>query len=152
MIAPELAAFLEEGLAIHLGTRDEQLAPNGTHVVGVKVDDDGSQLVVYVAKTSATHVLRDLRSNRQAAVVFARPTDDRACQVKGIFVSARPARDDERAFIIAQWDLFLDKLAAIGIPRGFAAGWDTWPAMAIRIQATTLFEQTPGPAAGTPLV
>ena len=35
-------------------------------------------------------ILDDLQANGQAAIVFARPEDDRACQVKGTFVSARP--------------------------------------------------------------
>ena len=46
-------------------------------------------------EVGADAVLADLEANGQAAVVFARPEDDRACQVKGTFVSARPATDDE---------------------------------------------------------
>ena len=80
-----------------------------------------------------------------------RPIDDRACQVKGLFVSERPAEPDEQPFLLAQWGAFLVQLEAIGIPRAAAAGWVTWPAVAIRLEATAVFEQTPGPQAGVQL-
>lgn len=151
MISSEQAAFLQDGVAIHVGTRDGRLRPNGARALAVRVDEGGTEVVVYVVKAAAVRVLPDLRMNRQAAVAFGRPTDDRACQVKGVFLSARPARDDERAFVLAQWAGFVDKMARIGVPGQALAAWPTWPAMAIRLRTTALFEQTPGPAAGTQL-
>ena len=151
MIDPELRGFLESGLGIHIGTRDVHLHANGARAAAIKVGEDGLHLVVYLAEVAARRVLPDLRSNGQAAVVFARPTDDRACQVKGIFVDARAAGENEREFVDAQWDRFLDQLERIGIPRLAAQGWITWPAVAVRLRATAVFEQTPGPDAGAPL-
>jgi hypothetical protein len=151
MINRELAGFLEEGLGIHQGTRDERLQPNGARAVAVKVEDDGAHLVVYVSKVAAARVLPDLKSNGQAAVDFGRPTDDRACQVKGLFVRAWPATAKDRPFVEGQFEAFRDNLERIGIPRATSAGWATWPAVAIRLKATALFEQTPGPQAGAPL-
>ena len=151
MIDAEFASFLEAGLAIHLGTRNGQLEPNGARVTAVRVEADGVHLIAYVPKVAAARILPDLRSNQQAALAFARPTDDRACQVKGVFVSARAARANEQPFVSSQWAAFLEHLARIGIPRETTAGWVTWPAVAIRIRATALFEQTPGPAAGAAL-
>jgi hypothetical protein len=151
MLNPALAAFLEEGLGIHIGSRDDTLAPNGARGAALRIEPDGRHLVVYLAEVAAARVLPDLQSNGLTAVSVARPTDDRAAQVKGTFVDARPARDDERPFIEAQWNRFLDKLEAIGISRTTAKGWIIWPAMAVRLRATAVFEQTPGPAAGTPV-
>ncbi|MCL4845652.1 MAG: hypothetical protein KJ066_03885 [Acidobacteria bacterium] len=151
MIDSGLAAFLEGGLSIHLGTRDAHLQPNGVRAAALRVEDAGTHLTVYVAKVAAARVLSDLRSNGQAAVVVCRPTDDRSCQVKGHLVSVRTARADERAIVASQWDGFLEQLALIGIPRATTEGWTTWPAVAIRLRATALFDQTPGPGAGAPL-
>jgi hypothetical protein len=151
MIDDELAGFLEEGLGIHLGTRNAQLQPNGARVVAVKVDDDRVHVVAYVVKSAAKRLLPDLESNGQAALVFGRPVDDRACQLKGQFVNARSASARDRLFIEAQWNAFLAQLEKIGIPRVAEAGWTTWPAVAIRLRATALFNQTPGPDAGAPL-
>ncbi len=148
MIDPELARFLEQGLGIHIGTRDAQLQPQGARAIAVKVEDGGVHLVVHLAEVAAARILPNLEANGQAALAFARPVDERACQVKGIFVGARPTRDDERALLEAQWEGFLRQLEAIGIPRVGTAGWATWPAVAIQVKVTAIFDQTPGPQAG----
>ena len=152
MIEPELRAFLEGGVGIHIGSRTATLEPNGARVTAVKVEDDLLHLLVYVPEVAAGRVLPDLQANGAAAVVFARPVDDRACQIKGIFAGSRPAVADERRFVEQQWQAFLDNLEKIGIPRVGASGWVTWPSVVIRIRATTIFEQTPGPQAGAQLV
>jgi len=151
MIDRQLAAFLEGGVAIHLGTRSDALAPNGGRAAAVHVDADGGQLIVYISAVAAERLLSDLRSNGQAAVAFVRPTDDRACQVKGVFIDVRPAVEDERALVDAQWKAFTEQLERIGIPRGNSAGWITWPALAIRLRTTAVFDQTPGADAGAQL-
>lgn len=152
MIQGPLAAFLQEGVGIHLATRNAALEPHGTRALAVKVEDDGRHLVVYVAKVAAARISADLDDNGQAAVSFGRPVDDKACQVKGVFINSRDAQDDERPFIAAQWDGFLAKLEQIGIPRAATRAWITWPAVAIRLRVNALFEQTPGPGAGAPMV
>lgn len=151
MIASDLAAFLQDGQAIHIGTRDEQLQPNGGRAAAMTVEDDGRHVVVYVAEVAARRLMPDLESNGQVAVVVCRPTDDRTCQIKGILDSIREARPDERPVVDAQWKGLLDKLAHLGIPAETAGGWITWPAVAIRVRTTALFDQTPGPTAGAPL-
>ena len=91
MIDQQLAAFLQEGVGIHVGTRNAALQPNGTRALAVTVEGDGVHAVVYVAAVAAARILPDLESNGQIAVGFGRPIDDRACQVKGEFLDARPA-------------------------------------------------------------
>lgn len=151
MIDRQLASFLQEGLGIHVGTRNERLQPEGARALAARVHDDGRHIDVYIARVAAKRVRPNLQANGHVAVVFGRPIDDRACQLKGIFVGARPARGNERPFVDAQWNAFLANLERIGIPRSTAASWVTWPADVIRIRTTAVFEQTPGPQAGTQL-
>ena len=151
MIGTELAAFLQEGVGIHIGTRNAALEPNGSRALAVKVEEDGRHLVVYVARVAAERLLPDLEANGQAAVGFGRPIDDRACQVKGRFISTRPAKASERAEVERQADNFCADLEGIGIPRALSSGSQIWPCATIQMQATELFEQTPGPGAGEPL-
>ena len=151
MLDRTLAAFLQEGLGIHIGTCNERLEPSGARALAVTVDEDGTHLDVFVAEAAAARLLPDLEVNGQTAVSFGRPVDDRACQVKGVLVSVRPAEPHEREPIRTQFEAFLSNLERIGIPRAGAANWPRWPAIAIRLKATAVFEQTPGPAAGTPL-
>ena len=152
MIDQQLAAFLQDGVGIHLGTRNEQLEPNGARAIAAAVEDAGRQLVIYMADVAARRVLPDLKSNGQAAVVFARPSDERACQVKGTFVRKRRVTPDERMRAEAQWNAFLDNLEYIGIPRSSASTWTSAADVAIALKVTAIFEQTPGPDAGKALV
>ena len=95
--------------------------------------------------------MADLESNGHAAVTFVRPVDERACQLKGTFVSARAAKDQRARARDVAVGRILRSLEVIGIPRANLTKWVTWPAMAIRLRTTALFDQTPGPHAGTPL-
>jgi hypothetical protein len=151
MIDSQLAAFLQEGVGIHIATRNAALEPNGCRALAAAVDADGRHFEVFLARVAAARILPDLEANGQAAVGFGRPVDDRSCQVKGVFVGSRDARDDERPRIDAQWDAFLVNLERIGIPRAVTRAWITWPVIAIRLRANAIFDQTPGPGAGAPL-
>jgi hypothetical protein len=151
MISPELAAFLQEGIAMSIGTRNARLEPNGARVVAVTVDADGRHVVAYVPAPAARHVLPDLQDNGHASLVFARPPDERACQLKGTYVGSWPASDDERDPVQTQWGWWIDRLEMIGIERPAMAEWITWPCVAIRVRVTAIFNQTPGPDAGAPI-
>jgi hypothetical protein len=151
MIDADLAAFVQQRVGIHIGTRNQRFEPNGARALAVRVEDDGAHIVVYLAEVAAKRILPDLEANGQAAVSFGRPIDDKACQIKGTFVSLRAADSEERAAIVAQFESFLTNLEEIGIPRRLAQRWPTWPCMAIRLKATAVFTQTPGPGAGEPV-
>lgn len=151
MIPDALASFLEQGLSIHVGTRNDSLMPSGARAAAAVVEAAGDHLVVFVADVAIARLLEDIRRNGQLAVDFGRPEDDRACQVKGIVVDIRAAEAQERETVLEQWHGFLAQLEKIGIPRQMARGWAHWPATAIRIKVTAVFEQTPGPQAGTPI-
>ncbi len=134
-----------------MGTRNARLEPNGVRVVAVKVDEDGRHLVAYVPAVDAEPVIADLEANGQAALAFARPADDRACQIKGERVSIRRAEPGELALVQAQWEGNVSQLAAVGIPAVATQRWSTWPCIAIRLRVTAAFDQTPGPDAGAPI-
>jgi len=151
MLDQTLAAFIQEGVGIHIGTRNERFEPNGARALAATVDAEGRELVVYLAEAAAARLLPDLSANGQVAVSFGRPVDDRACQIKGELINVRTAEPHEREKIRGQFESFLNNLELIGIPRAGGANWITWPAVAIRLRATAVFEQTPGPAAGKPM-
>lgn len=151
MIDATLRAFLEQGLSLHIATRDRDMRPVGARALALHVDADGVRLTAYVAQVAAARLLAPLDASRQAAVDVGRPEDDRACQVKGIVEAVRPARDDEQALVVRQWEGLRNQLSGIGIARASTAHWATWPAMAVEMRVTAVFEQTPGPLAGTPL-
>ena len=151
MLDRNLTEFLEQGLAIHIGTRDSRLIPNGGRVTAVRVEDEGRHIVAFIPKAADRAVLDDLQSNGQAALSCTRPADDRAVQVKGEFVSMRDADAVEEKYAIEQWERFLQQLDLIGLPGASTQSWKMWPCVAVKIRVTTLFSQTPGPDAGAVL-
>lgn len=151
VISAELAEFLESGLSITAGTRDDQLQPDGARAWAMRVHEDGAHLTVYFYSKAAPAILRNLETCPLLALSIDRPTDSRACQIKGTFVGSRRGRAGERAEVTRQVEGFLDGLAAIGIPRAMTEGWQFWPCVAVDIRVAELFEQTPGPGAGDPL-
>ena len=152
MLDKSLTEFLEQGLAIHIGTRNAAMRPNGCRVTAVRVEDQGRHLVAYLPKAATPAILDDLRDNGQAAVSFARPTDDRAVQVKGEFVSARDATPSEEDFVLGQWRGLLTELDKIGLAAFTStSSWLMWPCIAVTIRVTAVFSQTPGPEAGAVL-
>lgn len=151
MIDRQLASFLESGLAIHVGTRDAQLQPWGARASAARVEDDGLHVLVFLPTLATPRLIANLEANGQVAVVFCRPNDDRCCQVKGILVQARPAASEDESFVATQWTALGQRLQDIGIPAAGISGWQVWPATAIRLKLTALFDATPGPHAGAPL-
>lgn len=151
MIDDALSAFLEQGLAINIGTCNARREPHASWVPAAVVEPGGTHLLVYIPSVGARDVLADLQDNGRAALVFARPQDDRACQVKGAFESVRDADESERAEIERQWAGFRHQLDLIGTPGEGAREWITWPCVAVRLRVTALYSQTPGPDAGAPL-
>lgn len=148
LISEELAAFLESGLAIVVATRDADLQPDGAAAWAARVHEDRNHLTLFFYEDAAAQMLRNLKDFPQIAIDFDRPTTHRACQVKGLLVSSRPATETERPEVERQIDAFSCDLEAIGIPRAMFAGWKTWPCTALEVRATAIFEQTPGPGTG----
>jgi hypothetical protein len=151
MLSRQLSDFLEEGLSTHIGSRNERLEPSAARVTALRAEADGRHLVAFVPTVAAAQLLADCRANGQVTVVCARPPDERGCQVKGAFVEAWEAREDERSLVASQWERFRDKLEGIGLPRVATDGWVMWPCTAIRFRVQAVFDQTPGPGAGAPL-
>lgn len=148
MIPDELSVFLESGLSIVVATRDGELQPNGAVAWALSVHDDRAHVSVFLHPDAAKEMLENLGSYPQIALDLDLPTSHRACQLKGLFVSARKARAPERAEVERQLEAFSADLAAIGIPRALTAGWSSWPCTVLKVRVTDLFEQTPGPGAG----
>jgi hypothetical protein len=151
LISKEIADFLESGVALVVGTRDDELQPDGAGAWAVRVAEDGAHLTLYMFEDAARDMLRNLERHPEIAIDCDSPTTHRACQVKGVYLSHRAATDAERALIDRQVEAFATDLEAIGIPRAMTTAWQVWPCIALELRATQIFEQTPGPGTGEPI-
>jgi hypothetical protein len=151
MLTSEVVDFIQGGQDARLATCNAQREPHGCRVIAAVIDGDGTHLTAFVPIPAAAPVLANLRANPAVALAFQRPTDDRACQVKGTCVDIRDASDAERTTVDAQLALLGEKFRQLTVPWDVVAGWTTWPAVAITVRVSAVFEQTPGPGAGAPL-
>jgi hypothetical protein len=151
MLNPEVAAFLEDGQDIRVAICTARLGPVGYRAVAAVVDPGRTHVTAFVPEASAAALLENLEGNRQVAMSFGRPSDDRTYQVKGRLIASRPATADERAVIEGQLMGLGQQMAMLAIPIEHFAGWPHWPAVAFKVEVTAVFNQTPGPGAGAPL-
>jgi hypothetical protein len=151
MLNDEVTEFLEGGRLIHFGTRNADLEATGVQGSALVVEPDRAHIVAFLPVCGSEETLANLHANGQAALCAGRPVDERACQVKGVFVSVRAADAHERDVIETQLEVGLRQLEEIGIPRQLYTGHPHWPSVAVRLRVTEVFNQTPGPGAGAPI-
>lgn len=154
MIPDQVVALLEGAAFIQIGTRDAALRPTHTFVVGARVHEDRETVTVLVPSARADRVMRDLEDNGRVAVSCGHASHE-SYQLKGTYLSFRPADDADRARQEAARAALLASALAAGYPdalaRPFVLGFAYTPALAITFHAEEVYQQTPGPDAGTRL-
>jgi len=156
-IPPELQALIERVSSVMVGTRDSELVPELVRAWGPRISRDRKHASLCVAMAAGVKTLANLRDNARVAVTFALPANSSAIQVWGRCIgTGRPDRDDLTA-VQQHRDTFAQVSKGLGIPPPFIeALWQRElagsPGMVrIRFVAVQIFNQTPGPGAGSPL-
>lgn len=148
MIHPAMVELLQTGVSVVVGTRDAALMPECTRAWGIRVGTDRRTVTIFLTETISKQTFENLRENGHVAISCTRPTDHVACQLKGRLRAIRPAdqrdREDSR-----QWHrAFVEEVVAVGMPASVCEAWITEPALAVDIDVTDVFHQTPGPGTG----
>lgn len=147
-ITDELADFIQSGVSILVGTRDDAMRPHAGRAFGARVHDDRRTVTIHFPRATAEATLRDLRANGRIAVTFSRPIDHQGVQLKGTCVGVRESDAEDRAVQERYRAALLEQLYAVGVPRAKAQRWSWWPSFAIDVAVAEVFVQTPGPRAG----
>ena len=139
------------GLSVLVGTVDPQGDPSCCRAIAVRTDDDFQTAVVYLPVATAHDTIQNLASTKRVAVTASHPREHRAIQLKGTTSDVRLARDDEAAFVREWVDALATALDTVGVPKRVTRSVAHWPAFAIQMRVEQVFEQTPGPKAGSRL-
>jgi hypothetical protein len=140
-----------------VGTCDAELVPELIRAWGPRVSRDRKSISLCVAKAGSARTLENLRDNGRLAVTGALPLDSSALQLWGRCLATAPASRRDLSAVEAHRDLFARVNESLGVPRPFIeALWGRElagsPAMVkIRFVAEQVFNQTPGPGAGSRL-
>jgi hypothetical protein len=151
MIPDHVVDLLQTGVSIVVGTRDAALVPECTRAWGIRVNKDGRSITIFLTETISRKTLQNLRDNGQVAISCARPTDHIACQLKGRLRAIRPAGARDREYRDRWGHEFRGELIAIGVSAHLFDALIRDPALAVEIDVTDVFHQTPGPGAGEKL-
>ena len=151
MTDDRIRCCLGTGTSIFVGTIGADGTPMCCRAIALRSDDDLASATIYVPIATSRDTLTNLATTHRLAVVVTKPVEHMSVQLKGASCTARLARDDEEAFVRSRLDNLAEVLDRIGVPRRATRSFVHWPAFAIEMQVDEIFEQTPGPRAGTRL-
>ena len=157
LLTAELQTFLEQGVSLMVGTRDADLVPELVRAWGLRISRDRQSASVCVARAGTARTLANLRDNGRLAVTCALPLNSNSIQLWGRCLGTSKATRHDLSVVRTHREAFARTNQGIGVPRPFIeALWQRELAGApvmitIRFVAEQVFNQTPGPAAGSPL-
>jgi hypothetical protein len=153
----ELKSFLEGGVSVVVGTRDADLVPEITRAWGLSVSKNRKSIALCVPLATSHKTLDNLAGNGQMTVCCSLPTSYKTVQLKGKCVkTADPSRADLAA-VERHREAFCRLNKRIGIPHQrseifWKREFETSPALVkLRFVPEQIFDQTPGPDAGSAL-
>ena len=153
----DVKAFIERGASVMVGTRDSEFVPELVRAWGPRISGDRTGVCVCVAMAAGARTIDNLRDNGRLAVTFALPADSHAIQLWGRCIGTGPSRRDDLTAVQQHRDAFARLNAGLGVPLAFVeALWQRELAgspnmVTIRFVVEQIFNQTPGPGAGSPL-
>lgn len=150
LVDSSLAAFLQSGLSVVLGTR----GPDGRPIAGLGlaciVKPDRS-IRVLLREPANVELLNSLRRGEAIAATFTWPRTHRSTQLKSSAARTLPMERSDLHAIVRQLAYFETELQDGGyaevITRLYCA-WREDEVIAIEFIPEAAFEQTPGPGAG----
>lgn len=137
------------GMSVFVGTVDGEGKPVCCRGIAVDSQDEFRTMTVYVPVDTSQETIANVATTRRIAIGVTQPIEHSALQFKGTTKSVRLARAEEAEFVRSRMSDFAEVLAVIGVPRHTTMRMTHWPAFAIEINVETIFDQTPGPNAGT---
>ena len=151
----ELVAFMQGGISMHAASRDAGNVPNLSRGLAVRVSKDRTRVTVFLLASHSAAMLADFRDNGAIALVVTLPSSHRTVQLKGCDAAIEPLQADDHLLIARTREAFVQELTRLGyavaIPEGLLTG-ARGDVVAVGFTVTSAFIQTPGPAAGMPLV
>jgi len=148
---PRIDRCLEAGNSVLVATVNPQNEPSCCRAIAIRSMDNLETATVYLPMATSHQIIQDVATTHRIAVAATHIIDHCSTQLKGTARSARIAGDDEMAFVKSRLEAFVDVIERIGVPKRTARTLAHWPAFAIEIRVEEIFDQTPGPNAGTRL-
>lgn len=151
MLNERLQRVAGGGASLLVGTADAELRPTTCRAVAIRGNDDFSQLTVYIPMLTGHQTIANIATTRRLAVSCSDIPTHVTVQFKGSSRAVRVARQDEADTVTAYISQFAEVLELVGVPRHKTRSFTHWPCFAVDVDVQEIYDQTPGPRAGSPL-
>lgn len=152
LLTDDYACFIQGAVSILAASRDSRCVPSVSRAIALRVSADRREVTLLLATSQCRQLLADIASTRAVAMVCTEPSTHRTVQIKGFDARLTPLQDGDYALATAHNEAFAEHLMPLGYARELAltvhdVSGDTLTAVTFAVDA--MFEQTPGPRAGT---
>ena len=151
MIDPEIVELMESPCSLIVGTVDDDGLPDATRGWGVQVLDGGTQVRLLLS-ANAQVTIANLRSTGRIALTATHFLTLHSVQVKGSALTVEEPNDADRERFAKFWADCARTLHEVdGTPEETITRMVPSDVVACIMTVDDLFDQTPGPEAGTRL-
>lgn len=154
MLTRQQRDLLNTRCDVVVSTRSDRLAPSVCWGMGGHIDDEGRRATVWLRQDQARELVADVQANARVAAVFCVPHTSVALQVKGEDARVRPATGQDAQRLQAHLDNMVREIELMQLSPAFTRALFEQPLealVAIDFTISSVYEQTPGPAAGQTL-
>ena len=144
-----LRVATDGGTSVLVGSADSGAVPACCRGIAVSTDATLARATVYVPVATSRDVIANAATSKKLAVMITRVVEHVGIQLKGTVEAIRLAGDDEGPFVRRRLQEFAEVVDEIGLPRRIFMSVNHWPAFAVEIAVEEVFDQTPGPRAGS---
>jgi len=151
-----LKTFIESGVSVVVGTRDEALVPEIVRAWGPQVNRDRRTIRMCVPEATSVRTRTNLLGNGRIAAAFSLPSNYETVQLKGRHLRTTKPSVEDLLRLDRHRESFARVNESIGVPRArVEAFWLRELAasprfVTIHFVVLAMFNQTPGPEAGAP--
>ncbi len=145
----DLPEFLAQGLSLAVVTRDDRMMVETQRCAGARMDAEG-RVWLAIPLPDGRRTLANVEATGAIALVAAYPLTYRTVQLKGSD-AARVEWPELAEVAAVHRQRLMDVLAHFGTSHAVLRFWSNDFA-AVRFTPTEMYDQTPGPGAGLPLM
>lgn len=135
-----------------VASSDSAGGPSLGQGIGVRIDEAGTRIRLFMVEARSQAVVNDLRAGRPVAVVFTHSPSLRSLQVKAPNATEVPLEPGDHEHIAAYVDAVVR--GWVYAPEPFVRtllATGPGPIVAFELEPNAAFDQTPGPKAGAAL-
>ena len=150
-IGDEVAELLSRGVATIVASRDEELRPEIARGWGINLDTYRAEATLCIEAAKGSTMRSNLEGNGAIAVTCSLPTSYRTVQLKGEAFELRAPTPEQLVDVERHAEAFAHEAEQVGLPTGAGRRLVDPELTAVTFSVRELYDQTPGPSAGSPL-